>query len=157
MSIKQGKELAKYLKDKKNLLLLVGELAEEVDFGSRKLLDYAADIAGKLKLPVAATGNTYLALREKEVSPISKMWASEIVNYMRFAWQEDISKERPEILILIGYPPVIADNLVSMVNNAETIVLGNTYIESATYSLPDSYSLHNWEHSLQDLINALVG
>ena len=54
MSIMQPQELATYLKSKKNILLLTGALCDEVDFDGKTLMDYAAELAKKLNLPVAA-------------------------------------------------------------------------------------------------------
>ena len=65
MSAKQPTELAACLKSKKKVLLLTGALCNEPIFDGKSLLDYAAEIAKKLKLPVAATANTAKGLKER--------------------------------------------------------------------------------------------
>jgi len=155
MSIKQPSELASYLKSKKNILLLTGSLCDEVDFDGKKLLDYAAEIAIKLNAPVGATANTPIGLKAKGVKSVRKMWAAEVPNFMRYPWEEPIPEKKPEVLVFIGYPPAAAHRLASAVKEAETVVLGNTYVEAATYSLADSPSLRRWQQSLERLIKAL--
>ena len=155
MSVKQPSDMGSYLKGKRNILLLAGSLCDEIDFDGKKLLDYTAEIAGGMKAPVAATGNTPLSFKAKGVNPMKKMWAAEVMNFMRHPWEESIIEQKPEVLVFIGYPPRVAQRLVSTVKDAETIVLGNTYVEEATYSLPDSSSLRQWQQSLEQLTEAL--
>ena len=65
-------------------------------------------------------------------------------------------EQKPEVLVFIGYPPAVASSLTSAVKEAETVVLGNTYVEEATYSLPQSSSLRQWQQSLEQLIQSLT-
>jgi len=156
MSVKLPVELAKLLSNRRNILLLTGSLCDEVDFDGKKLLDYAAEISIKLNTPVAATANTPLGLKSRGVKSVKKMWVAEVVNYMRHPWQETIMEQKPEVLVFIGYPPAVAGKLTSAVKEADTVVLGNTYVEEATYSLPESSSLHQWQQSLEQLIQSLT-
>ena len=156
MSVKLASELAAYLRSKRNILLLTGSLCDEVDFDDKKLLDYAAEIAIKLDVPVAATANTPLGIKARGVKSVRKMWAAEVVNFMRYPWEEPIMEQKPEVLVFIGYPPAVASRLVSAVEEVETVVLGNTYVEEATYSLPESPSLLRWQQSLEQLIQSLA-
>ena len=155
MSVKLPAELAQLLSKKKNILLLTGSLCDEVDFDGKKLLDYAAEISSKLNAPVAATANTPQGLRARDVKSVEKMFVAEVVNQMRHPWQEPIMEQKPEVLVFIGYPPAIASRLTSTVKEAETVVLGNTYVEEATYSLPQSSSLNQWQQSLEQFIQTL--
>ena len=157
MSAKQPQELARYIKRKKNVLVLTGSLCDSVDFGAKSLMDYAAEIIKKLGAPVAATANTPLGLKAKGVEPgEKKKYVAEILSALRFPWMEPIMPEKPELLVFIGYPPAVAVSLVSMVKDAETAVLGNTYVEQATYSLPDaSASWAQWRQHLEQLGEAL--
>lgn len=156
MSIKQPQELASYIKSKKNVLLLTGSLCDEVEFDGKKLLDYAAEIAKKIKTPVAATGNTVVGLKARGVESAKKKFAGEIVNAMRHPWLDPIMGEKPELLVFIGYNPAVAASLASTVKDGETVVLGNTYVEQASYSLPDaSASWAQWRQNLEQLIQAL--
>ena len=157
MSVKQPKELASYIKGKKNVLVLTGSLCDSVDFGEKSLMDYAAEIIKKLGAPVAATANTPLGLKAKGADPgEKKKYVAEVLSALRFPWMEPIMPEKPELLVFIGYPPAVAASLVSMVKDTETAVLGNTYVEQATCSLPDaSASWAQWRQHLEQLVEAL--
>ena len=155
MSTMQPQELATYLKSKRNILLLTGALCDEVDFDGKTLMDYAADLAKKLNLPVAATANTPKGLKERGVESVAKKIAIEIVDYMRWPeWREPIMEERPEVLAFIGYNTTVGRGLISAVKGAETVSLGNVHIEEATYSLPDA-SLAQYQQNLEQLLQAL--
>jgi len=133
---------------------MAGALCDQVDLGKKSLLDYVAELATKIKAPVAATGNTVIGLRDRGIDT-KKAWAAELVNYMRYEWQSPIIDGKPEVLVFIGYSPMLATNLVSAVMDAETVVLGNTYIEEATYSFPDTTSFKEWQKELAELVQAL--
>ena len=155
MSIRQPAQLARYLKGKKNVLLLTGAMCDEMELDGKKLIDYAADLAKTLDVPVAATGNSVVGLKAKGVTSAAKKYAAEIMDYMRSPWREPIMKTKPKALVFIGYNPVVVKGLTSMVSNAPTVVLGNTYIEEATYSLPDA-SPTQYKRNLEELIKALA-
>jgi len=159
--IKKGKELAEQLKGKK-VAVMAGQLCNEMEFDSKKLLDYTAEICNKLNAPVAATGNTPLPLREMGVKNVYKMWAIELANNMRYPWEKDkehpiLADEKPEVLVLIGYTGPVAQSLVSTINkeDGKTVVLGSTYVEAATYSFPTAASLAGWEQNLKEFIDAI--
>jgi len=154
MSVKDPSWLAQYLSSGKKVLLLAGALCDQIELEDKSLLDYVAEIHKKTKAPVAATGNTVNGLRERGVDT-NKAWAAEIVNFMRYDWQNPIIDGKPEVVVFIGYSPILATSLVSAVQDAETVVLGNTYIEEATYSLPDTTSFKEWQEELTELVQAL--
>ncbi len=154
MSVKDPSWLAQYLRSRERVLIMAGALCDQVDLGKKSLLDYVTEIATKIKAPVAATGNTVVGLRARGIDT-KKAWAAELVNYMRYEWQNPIIDGKPEVLVLMGYSPTLATNLVSAVKDAETVVLGNTYIEEATYSLPDTTSFKEWQKELTELVQAL--
>ena len=155
MSAKQSSEMASYIKSKKNVLLMTGDLCDKIDLDGKLLSDYAASIAKNAKLPVAATGVTVKSLKAKGVETAAHKYAAEIVDFTRgAAWRDPLMAERPELLVLIGYSPVAAAGLVSAAENVETAVLGNVYSEEATYSLPDA-SLSQYQQNLEQLVSAL--
>ena len=154
MDTNQPLEIGKYLKGKSNVLLLAGSLCDEVDFNGKKLLDYAAQIANKIGVPIAATGNTTKGLRERSVERVKKMWVAEVLEYLRYPWQDPVIEHRPEVLVFIGYSPAVAQRLVSAVQDTDCIVLGDQYIEGALYCLPDA-SLGQWQQNLEQLLQAL--
>ena len=147
-------EMVNSLKKRKNVLLLTGYLCDEMELGSRKLSDFAADIALKLDLPVAATANTVVPLKEKGVRATKKTLA-EMVNLTRFPhWGDPIMAQRPEMMVFIGYPPRILRAVLPVVKDMETVVLGNVSLKEATFSLPDA-SLLQYRKNLASLIGEL--
>jgi len=154
MSVKDASWLAKHLKSGKKVLLMAGALCDQIDLDGKSLLDYVAEISRRTKAPVAATGNTVNGLRDRGINT-RKAWAAEMVNFMRYEWKHPIIDGTPEITVFIGYNPILAANLVSAVQGAETVVLGNAYIKEATYSLPDTASFKEWQKELEDLVQAL--
>lgn len=156
MSIEQPKGLAKNVKRRKNVLLVTGELCNTIDFdGGKTLLDYAVDIARKLRGPVAACGNTVVGLKQKGITRTKKMWVGEVVAFMRDPWMDPIMKERPDALVFIGYNPSAAGWLASMVKSCETVALCYSSVPEATHSLPDTASLHQYQRNLEDFVRSL--
>jgi CO dehydrogenase/acetyl-CoA synthase epsilon subunit len=153
MSVKKPAWLAKHLKGKR-LLILAGGLCDQIEMDNGSLVDYVVEIAKRTKAPVAPTGNTVNALKEKGVD-VKKAWAIEMVNFTRYDWQHPIMEKRPQVMLLIGYSPVLAANLASAVQGVETIALGSTYVDAATYSLPDVPSFKNLKQELDDFLEAL--
>ena len=161
--IKKGKKLAEYLKGKR-VVIVAGELCNEIEFDGKKLLDYAVEISNKLGAPIAAAGNTPLPLREKGAKSVTKMWAIELMNFLRWPWEKEkehpkIMDEKPEVLLFIGYSAPVAQSLVSTTKEEDcaTVVLGSKYIEGATYSFPDSSSFKQWEQNLKEFVTSLEG
>lgn len=154
MTVKNPSWLAKHLHTKKRVLVMAGALCDEIALDGKKLLDYATDIVKKTGAPVAATGNTVNGFRERGVDT-HKSWAAEIANFTKWEWKNPLLKKKPQIIVLIGYSPALATSLVNAIEDAETIVLGSSYIPEATYSLPDARSFGEWERELSDLVQAL--
>jgi CO dehydrogenase/acetyl-CoA synthase epsilon subunit len=145
-------EIINYLKAKKNILLLSGSLCDEIELDGKKLLDYAAEIAEKLSIPIAATGNTVKGLKDKNVTT-KKVWAAEIPLYMKYGWDDPFFTEKPELIVFIGYDSDIERALITALD-VDTIVLDNKHIDQATLSLPDS-TPEQWKSYLEEIINKL--
>lgn len=168
MSIaKQPAELAQYLKSKKNVLLLSGWLCDTVELDGRKLFDYLVEIAIKLDVPVAATANTAMGMKERGLTKTKKMWLSEVIEYLhRGEWRdeymrkidpeiESLMPERPEVVVLIGYNPQVSDWAISGFRGVETVALTPGMVERATYCLPETTSLRQWQKLLDELTACL--
>ncbi len=154
MSKKDASWLAKHLLRKKRVLIMAGAQCDQIELDGKSLLDYAAEISTKMKAPVAATGNTVTGFRQKGIDT-NKAWAIEMVNFTRHEWKHPIMKKKPDAMVFIGYSPTLAASLASAVKDAETVVLGNTYVDEATYSLPDVTSYKAWQKELSDFVQAL--
>jgi CO dehydrogenase/acetyl-CoA synthase epsilon subunit len=154
MTVKDASWLAQYLRSKKKVLILAGALCDQVEFEGKGLLDYVVDIAKNMKAPVAATGNTVTGLRARGIDT-GKAWAAEVVNFIRYEWQYPLIDGKPEVLVFMGYSPILTANLASAVEDAESVALGSTYVDAATYSLPDVNSFKEWQKELTTLVQAL--
>jgi CO dehydrogenase/acetyl-CoA synthase epsilon subunit len=161
--IKKGNELKKLLKGKR-VVIVAGELCNEIDFDGKKILDYAVEISNKLGAPIAAAGNTAIPLRENGAKSVTKLWAIELMNFIRWPWEKEqehplIMDEKPEVLLFIGYSAAMAQSLVSTAkrDDCATVVLGSKYVEGASYSFPDSSSFKQWEQNLKEFVESLEG
>ncbi len=154
MSAKDPSWLAQHLRSGKRVLIMAGALCDKLDVDGKSLLDYVAEISKKTDAPIAATGNTVTGLRQRGIN-VKKAWAIEMANFAHRDWHHPIMEKKPQIMVLVGYSPLLAGNLVSVVKGVETVVLGDRYVEAATYSLPDKDSYKAWRKELDDLVAAL--
>jgi CO dehydrogenase/acetyl-CoA synthase epsilon subunit len=154
MSVKDPSWLAQHLRGGKRVLIMAGALCDKLDVDGKSLLDYAAEISKKTNAPIAATGNTVTGLRQRGID-VKKAWAIELANFAHRDWHHPIMEKKPQIMVLVGYSPLLASNLVSVVKGVETVVLADKYVEAATYSLPDKDSYKAWRKELDDLVAAL--
>jgi CO dehydrogenase/acetyl-CoA synthase epsilon subunit len=154
MSVKDPSWLAQHLRSGKRVLIMAGALCDKLDVDGKSLLDYVAEISKKTDAPIAATGNTVTGLRQRGID-VKKAWAIEMANFAHRDWHHPIMEKKPQIMVLVGYSPLLAGNLVSVVKGVETVVLGDRYVEAATYSLPDKDSYKAWRKELDDLVVAL--
>jgi CO dehydrogenase/acetyl-CoA synthase epsilon subunit len=154
MSVKDPSWLAQHLRSGKRVLIMAGALCDKLDVDGKSLLDYVADMSKKTNAPIAATGNTVTGLRQRGID-VKKAWAIEMANFAHRDWHHPIMEKKPQIMVLVGYSPLLASNLVSVVKGVETVVLGDKYVEAATYSLPDKDSYKAWRKELDDLVAAL--
>ncbi len=154
MSVKDPSWLAQHLRSGKRVLIMAGALCDKLDVDGKSLLDYVSEISKKTNAPIAATGNTVTGLRQRGID-VKKAWAIEMANFAHRDWHHPIMEKKPQIMVLVGYSPLLASNLVSVVKGVETVVLGDKYVEAATYSLPDKDSYKAWRKELDDLVGAL--
>jgi len=154
MSVKDPSWLAQHIRSGKRVLIMAGALCDKLDVDGKSLLDYVADMSKKTNAPIAATGNTVTGLRQRGID-VKKAWAIEMANFAHRDWHHPIMEKKPQIMVLVGYSPLLASNLVSVVKGVETVVLGDKYVEAATYSLPDKDSYKAWRKELDELVAAL--
>ena len=154
MSVKDPSWLAQHIRSGKRVLIMAGALCDKLDVDGKSLLDYVADMSKKTNAPRAATGHTVTGLRQRGID-VKKAWAIEMANFAHRDWHHPIMEKKPQIMVLVGYSPLLASNLVSVVKGVETVVLGDKYVEAATYSLPDKDSYKAWRKELDDLVAAL--
>ncbi|MDP6102693.1 MAG: carbon monoxide dehydrogenase beta subunit family protein [Dehalococcoidia bacterium] len=158
MNVMKAKDLGKFVKGKKNPLLVTGSLCDELPL-DKSLLDYAVQIYKKLKeRPVAATANTVVGLKERGLTiyKTKKMWIGEIAQFTQPGqWKDPMIKERPDVLIFLGYTPTSLNWICSMVADMDTVALSYQPVEEATGSLGDTVSLKEFEKNVDDFVGAL--
>jgi CO dehydrogenase/acetyl-CoA synthase epsilon subunit len=106
-----------------------------------------------LHAPIAATGNTAIHLDSTKVT-FAKMWAAEVIDYMREGPVKPLTDKAPECVVLIGYHPYVAQRLIAGMNGTKSLALCNSRIPGATLSCPDC-SLGEFETHLKSLINEI--
>lgn len=154
MSASTPEQLAKAMKDGRNILVMTGSLCDEMEFGQKKLSDYAAELALKLDAPIAAGANTVNALRTKGAR-VTKKVAIEIVEMLRYdEWRDKVLSNRPDLLVFIGFTRSVAQALAASASSTQTVNLGTAEIAEATYSLPDQ-SQAEFERALKSILKAL--
>ncbi|MBI4621490.1 MAG: hypothetical protein HY739_15250 [Desulfobacterales bacterium] len=147
-------DIAKCLKEDKNILLLTGALCDTLEIGGKRLVEYAGEIAELAGIPVAATGNTIASLVKRNIKT-KKMFAGDVINYMRVEkWEDPIAPERPETLVFIGYYPQFLNMMLTSLGDNKTVSLDNVAIGEATISLPD-LNLDDWAKFLDNVIGEL--
>ncbi len=114
MSVKDPSWLAQHLRSGKRVLILAGALCDKLDVDGKSLLDYVVDISKKTGAPVAPTGNTVTGLRQRGMD-VQKAWAIEMANFAHRDWHHPIMEKKPQIMVLVGYSPLLASNLASVV------------------------------------------
>ncbi len=145
---------AEYIKKHKQPILVTGDGCDNIELGGKLLIEYAAQIAEKMKCPVAATGNTVLALQKKDGLKVKKMWLAEMFRYLEDDWADSISERRPDLLVFIGYHPSLLEGMVSNAHRIHTVFLGPGKLSTANRST-EEVTLNDWKSNLEDLANAL--
>ncbi|MDY7036476.1 MAG: hypothetical protein SV375_10010 [Thermodesulfobacteriota bacterium] len=145
-------EIAKYLKDRKGALVMVGREANQLSVNGKSFLDYADSLAQKLDARIAATANTARELKKSSQADVFSVFAAEVMN--GFKYEETMGKKLPTCIVLLGYNPRVGRSLISTVEGIDTLFLGSAYVEEATLSLPDA-SLSEWGQSLTQILEEL--
>ncbi len=150
-----AKKWAEKLQKHKNPLVVAGEGCQQIPLDGKSLIDYVVELAQKLDCPVAATGNTIVALEEQGSRvKAKKMWVAELFRYLEGKWQEPLLKKRPDLLILIGYRPDMVAGLAAGADKIKIAHLGPGTLPEAQLSMGD-IPLGEWKQNLDALMAAL--
>ena len=146
--------IAQLLKDQDGILIMAGDLCSRLRTKGRMLWEYVVDLSKDTGTPVAATGGSFAELAGKDIA-VKKMWAAEIINDLHRSWRENLTADKPRVLVLIGYNSQVARRLIAAAGDTvDTVFLGTSPIEEATLSLPQS-KLEEFGGNLEKIINAL--
>jgi len=150
-----AQEWAKEIRKHKNPLVVAGQGCELISLDGKPLVAYAADLAEALACPVAATGNIFLALQEQgRQVKMKKVWLAELFRYLQDGWDEPILKERPDLLLLIGYRPEMVQAMVARTQDVSVAHLGPGKLASAQLTMEET-PLVEWKRRLDELLPAL--
>ncbi len=150
-----AREWATFLRGHQNPLVCAGQGCLEIELGGKRLLEYAREVASRLKCPIAATGNVQAVLGSagQEVRS-KKMWLAELFCYLQGTWQEPLLAKRPDLVVLAGYPPWMIRGLVERVKAVSFVHLGPGRLENADRSVGEA-PLGEWKQALERLVEAL--
>lgn len=150
-----AKEWATFMRGHQNPLVCAGQGCLEIDLGGKKLLEYAREVASRLKCPIAATGNVQAFLgSDGQEGRSKKMWLAEVFGYLQGNWQEPLLEKRPDLVVLAGYPPWMVRGLVEGVRGVSFVHLGPGRLENAHRSVGEA-PFGQWKQALERLVEAL--
>ena len=137
-------------------LLVVGARALTISLDGRSLIEYVADIAGTLRIPVCATATTRKKLVETGVEPASSYDLVEIINHLKDPQWAGVKKEgNHDLVIFIGVRTDLAEQGLSTLKHyarhLRTMTLCKYYYPNASYSLPNLRD-GKWKEFLDTLI-----
>jgi len=146
---------AKRIRKHKNPLVVAGEGCRQIPLNGKSLIDYVDELAKKLDCPVAATGNTILAMEEQGSQvKAKKIWVAELFRYLEDKWEEPLLEKRPDLLVMIGYHPDVIRGMVAGASKIKIAHLGPGALPEATLSMGE-ITLGEWKQNLDALIAAL--
>jgi CO dehydrogenase/acetyl-CoA synthase epsilon subunit len=145
---------AQQIREHKSPLVVAGEGCEQIRLDGKPLVAYAVELAGALSCPVAATGNTLLAVQEQDEAVMTKkMWLAELFRYLEEDWEDPLFEKRPDLLLLIGYRPEMVQGMAAGLQGVSVAHLGPGALPSARLTMEET-PLVEWKHRLDELVAA---
>ena len=143
----------------KRPILIVGNIAAEIDLERMKLIDYLVELAKKGHITVVATAHTGSAFRKRGFIPDAVMPAVDIGNRLADpAWRGLDGKGAYDLAIFAGLPYqmgwTILSGLKHFAPHLKTICLDNVYQPHASWSFPN-ISIKEWSQNLHSIIENL--
>jgi anaerobic carbon-monoxide dehydrogenase, CODH/ACS complex subunit epsilon len=140
-------------------LLVVGSRALTMSLAGRPLIEYIADMAKALNIPVCATAHTRKKLVESGVEPASSYDLVEIINHLKDPQWGGVKKEgNHDLVMFIGVRTDLAEQGLSTLKHygrhLRTMTLCKYYYPNASYSLPNLKD-EKWREFLDALISNL--
>jgi CO dehydrogenase/acetyl-CoA synthase epsilon subunit len=146
---------ARYIRRHRNPLVVAGEGCTGLSLNGKGLIEYALEVAEKLNCPVAATGNVLPAVKASSRRvKTKKIWLAELFRYLEGEWREPLVEKRPDLLLLVGYPPWQVQGLVEGAGAIHVAHLGPGKLACAHLSM-EEIPLVEWKRALDDLVDAL--
>jgi anaerobic carbon-monoxide dehydrogenase, CODH/ACS complex subunit epsilon len=157
--IEDPAEYALLIKKAARPLLVIGARALTMSLEGRTLIEYAADVAKTLNIPVCATAHTRKKLVESGIEPASNYDLVEIINHLKDPQWSGVKKEgNHDLVIFLGVRPDLAEQGLSTLKHyarhLRTMTLCKYYYPNASYSLPNLKD-GKWKELLDALITNL--
>ena len=151
-----AQEWAKNIQQHKNPLIVAGEGCTQIPLPDKSLINTVISLSERLSCPIAATGNTIVAIKEANESVnAKKMWLAELFRYLEGDWSESLTSERPDLLLMIGYPPQMIKGMSAGAKDITIAHLGPGNLSKASMSMGE-VPIQEWEQNLDALLNALT-
>lgn len=127
------------IKRAKRPVLVVGHLSAEITIDDRKMIDYLIDLSKASNIPVIATGNTNLALVNRDYTQAAIMTAVEAGQRLTDpGWKGADGNGPYDLAIFAGLPYymgwTILSGLKHFAPHLKTLSLDNVYHPQATFS-----------------------
>jgi acetyl-CoA decarbonylase/synthase complex subunit epsilon len=143
----------------KRPLLIVGNIAAEIDLEDKKLIDFLIELARKGHIVVVATAHTNATFLERDFEPAAVMPAVGIANRLTDQNWSGIDGKGPyDLAIFAGLPYqmtwTILSGLKHFAPQLKTMCLDNVYQPHASWSFPN-ISVKDWIKNLRSIIENL--
>jgi acetyl-CoA decarbonylase/synthase complex subunit epsilon len=150
-------EYAHFIKNASRPLLVMGAWAVKVPLGDKLVIDYAAEIAGTLGIPICATAHTPKKLREMGIEPDSTLDVIEILNHLKDPeWKGVKGEGNHDLVMFIGFRTDLGEQGLSTLKHyaphLKTMTLCKYYYPHANYSLPNFRKDEKWKEFLDTMI-----
>jgi acetyl-CoA decarbonylase/synthase complex subunit epsilon len=152
-------EYAHLIKRASRPLLVIGLDTLRVNIEGKQLIEYAAEIAKAVNIPVCATANTQKRLRELSIEPASTYDIIEIINHLKDPAWKGVKKEgNHDLVLFLGIRSDLSTQGLSTLKNfarhLKTMTLCRYYFPHASYSLPNLKEA-KWKEFLESMITNL--
>jgi len=151
----EASQWARRLRDHDRPLIVAGDGCDQIELDGKPLSEYARELAKRLDCPVAATGNTVVALQEEDKGvKLKKMWLAELFRYLEEKWEDPIMEDRPDLLLLLGYQPHRLSGMVAGIRDIGVVHLGPGELPEADLTM-GAIPLREWKQNLDALLKEL--
>jgi acetyl-CoA decarbonylase/synthase complex subunit epsilon len=143
----------------KRPLMVAGHLSLLIDIDGERLIDYLAEISRRAGLPIVATAQTAVGLREKGIEPAAVMPIMVLADRLCDpSWKGVDDKGQHDLMLIAGLPYylewIVLSGLKNFAPGLKTITLDNVYHPNASWSLAN-LSVKAWREQLISLIDHL--
>jgi acetyl-CoA decarbonylase/synthase complex subunit epsilon len=149
------------IKKAKRPILMVGHEAVDIALPSGRPIDFVAQLARAVNIPLVAAAKTSKTLLEIGLKPAAFMGSVDIANRLRDnSWEGLDGQGSYDNLLILGFPYYVAwlvlSGLKHFAPHLTTLSLDRYYQPHATWSFPNT-SDEGWEQNLKVIVKNLGG